>query len=276
MQLLKTWIKRNFASQLYRHKCKREAGELFRSWIHSFSIDPDFPVQAASRDLFTYHGEDGIIAWLLSRLKDVPPVFADIGSGDCIKSNCASLAVHAGWTGYFIDSNDQQLEIGKSFYQKAGKGISFFSFINEKVTPFNVNDLLKKAGISGKTGLLSIDIDGNDYWIWKALDVIQPRIVVIEAKVEFGPGNYAVPYGDFNHHSGDARYNGASVDAFRRLGLEKGYKLVAANKQGYNLFFVQEQENIKTMSVEEVLSDPDTQQSFYKEDFFNSHRFVTV
>lgn len=276
MQQFKTWIKRNFAHLVYRQKISPESGELFRGWIHAFSTDPGIPVQNASRDLFTYHGEDGIIAWLLGRLKDVPTVFADIGAGDCIKSNCASLAVHNGWTGCFIDANAHQLGIGKSFYQKVNNRSHLFSFIQEKVTPFNINRLLIDAGISGETGLLSIDIDGNDYWLWKALDTIQPRIVVIEAKVEFGPGNYAVPYGDFNHHSGDARYNGASVEAFRRLGLEKGYKLVAANKQGYNLFFVREQENIKTMSVEEVLSDPETQQSFYKEDFFNSHRFVTA
>jgi hypothetical protein len=276
MQYLKSWVKKNFAFLIYRKQYAVESGRRFRDWIQDFTTHPEIPVQEASRDLFTYHGEDGILAWLLARMKDVPPVFADIGSGDCIKSNCACLAVHAGWSGCFIDSNEQQLAIGKSFYRNAVKGAPHFSFIKEKVTPFNINDLLKTAGISGKTGLLSIDIDGNDFWIWKAVEVIQPRIVVIEAKVEFGPGNYAVPYGDFNHHSGDARYNGASVDAFRRLGLEKGYKLVAANKQGYNLFFVQVQEDIKTMSVEEVLSDPDTQQSFYKEDFFNSHRFVTA
>lgn len=276
MELLKTWIKRNFAHLLYRNKITHESGMRFRNWVQEFSINPDIPLQAASRDLFTYHGEDGIIAWLLARLKEVPPVFTDIGAGDCIKSNCAGLAVHAGWTGCFIDANDHQLGVGKSFYRKAVPGNQFFSFLREKVTPFNINGLLTAAGISGQTGLLSIDIDGNDYWIWKALDVIQPRIVVIEAKVEFGPGNYAVPYGDFNHHSGDARYNGASVEAFRRLGKEKGYKLVAANKQGYNLFFVQEQENIPTMSVDEVLSDPETQQSFYNEAFFNSHRFVTA
>lgn len=276
MQLIKTWIKRNFGTLLYRSKYSPEAGELFRTWIHGFSKDPGIPVQAASRDLFTYHGEDGIIAWLLARLKDVPPVFADIGSGDCIKSNCASLAVHSGWSGCFIDADGQQLGIGKSFYRKAVGQSDRFSFIKEKVTPFNVNDLLKASGLIGGIGLLSIDIDGSDYWIWKALDIIQPRIVVIEAKVEFGPGNFVVPYGDFNHHSANERYNGASVEAFRRLGLEKGYKLVAANKQGYNLFFVQAKEDIQTISVEEVLADPATQQSFYQEDFFNSHHFITA
>ena len=275
MPVLKTLIKRNFAHLIYRKQCSLSACERYKGWIADFSSNQDIPVQEASRDLFTYHGEDGIIAWLLSRLKSVPPVFVDLGSGDCIKSNCASLAVHAGWTGCFIDSDDQQLSIGKAFYGRMKNANQLFSFIREKITPFNINELIKDAGISAQTGLLSIDIDGNDYWIWKAIHHIRPRIVVIEAKVEFGPGNYIVPYGDFNHHSGDQRYNGASVEALRRLGKDKGYKLVAANKQGYNLFFVQEQENIQEMSVEEILSDPETKASFYSEDFFSEHRFIT-
>lgn len=275
MTVLKTLIKRRFAHLIYRRQSTLAAGERFRGWIREFSGNQDIPVLDASRDLFTYHGEDGIIAWLLARLKDVSPVFADIGSGDCIKSNCACLAVHAGWTGCFIDFSSQQLSIGKAFYGKMSSSNQRFSFIQEKVTPFNINELLKEAGINTQTGLMSIDIDGNDYWIWKAIHIIRPRIVVVEAKVEFGPGNYIVPYGDLNHHSGDQRYNGASVDALRRLGQAKGYKLVAANKQGYNLFFVQEQENIQEMSVDQVLSDPETQASFYSEDFFSSHRFVT-
>lgn len=275
MPVLKTLIKRNFAHLIYMKQCSLAAGDRYKGWISDFSVNPDIPVQEASRDLFTYHGEDGIIAWLLARLKDVPQVFADIGSGDCIKSNCASVAVHAGWTGCFIDYSSQQLSIGKAFYKKVVKSSHRLSFIQEKVTPFNINELLEGAGISAQTGLLSIDIDGNDYWIWKAIHHIRPRIVVIEAKVEFGPGNYIVPYGDFNHHSGDQRYNGASVEALRRLGRDKGYKLVAANKQGYNLFFVQEQEDIQEMSVDQVLSDPETNASFYGKDFFSSHRFVT-
>jgi hypothetical protein len=121
--------------------------------------------------------------------------------------------------------------------------------------------------------LLSIDIDGNDYWIWKAIDIIRPRIVIIEAKVEFGYNNVIVPFDMRNHHSADKMYNGASVEAFRQLGIRKGYKLVGANRFGYNLFFVRENENMAAVTTRDVLTDPVTLQSFYPESFFEEHPF---
>lgn len=273
MQPLKSWIKRHFGYWLYRNQRSVAAGERYRSWIDGAAQQPDFRVEEVSHDLFTYHGEDGIIAFLLGRMSNVPSLFTDIGAGDCMKSNCASLAVHTDWTGCFVDANDRQLQAGRNFYHMLNNREKNIRFTCSLVTPDNVNRIISDAGIKGETGLLSIDIDGNDYWIWKAIDVIRPRIVVIEAKVEFGTDNRVVPYGNHNHHGVDARYNGASVEALRVLGKQKGYKLVAANKQGYNLFFVQEQESLKELTTEEVLQDKETKQSFYPASFFSKHHF---
>src|SRR5206468_12099135 len=112
------------------------------------------------------------------------------------KSNCALLAVHQNWSGIFVDADKTQLDIGKAFYKRLGKNNLHFE--NAFVTPHSVNQLIEAHGIKGPAGLLSIDIDGNDYWIWKAIEVIEPLIVIAEAKVEFGMKDIIVPYSKDN------------------------------------------------------------------------------
>lgn len=273
MQLLKNWIKRNFANLLYGGKKKAARKDDLVNWLKQFENRSVPKLSDASFNIFTYHGEDGIIAYLLQQLKNVPPMFVDAGAGNCIVGNCSTLAVHFNWKGVFIDKDEKQIATGKKFYGKPGG--DRLSFITAEITPENINQLVGGAGIEGEIGLLSIDVDGNDYWIWKAIDVIQPRIVVIEAKVEFGRHDVIVPYGKDNHRSNDSRYNGASVEAFRKLGIQKGYKLVGANKQGYNLFFVKNNEPIAAVHTVDVLDDPGAINSFYPESFFKQHKFVT-
>lgn len=274
MQLIRQWIKRNFARLVYcRQKNSARKYELLK-WLEqcerkSLAFLPD-----ASFDIFTYHGEDGIISFILQKLGSVPKTFVDIGAGDCIKSNCAALATHFGWNGIFIDKDEKQLAIGKSFYKNIVKQGSEILFINQEVNNRNVNNIISASGMKGKIGLLSIDIDGNDYWIWKTIAIIEPEVVVIEAKVEFGFRNVIVPYGPQNHHSADKKYNGASVESLRLLGEKMGYKLVGSNKQGYNLFFVRQNRNLRTADTEEILREPAVIKSFYPEIFFDEHKFL--
>lgn len=267
MESLKYHIKKRFSARLNRSKGSAASKQ---------ALEKNMPTRVsrlaeASFDIFTDQGEDGIIHYLLGQMENVPSFFVDIGSGDCIKSNCATLAVHYGWKGLFIDRNKRQLSIGKEFYRKIVPGHEL-EFIESEVRVDNVNELVATAK-TREIGLLSIDIDGNDYWIWKAIEYIQPRLVVIEAKVEFGIRNLVVPYGSHNHHQADKMYNGASVEALRILGREKGYKLVGANRPGYNLFFVKNEELIPEANIADVLSAPETMQSVYPDAFFNSHVF---
>lgn len=276
MQTIKNWIKKNFSSLVYRKQKSATRKRELAAHVQSFGQRPVSKLSGASFDVFTYHGEDGIIFYLLQQLKDVPKIFVDIGAGDCIKSNCACLVFHFGWDGLFADKNEKQLSVGKKFYKEKIERGGAIQFATSEVTIQNVNEIITGAGFSNEMGLLSIDIDGNDYWIWKAINSIQPRIVVIEAKVEFGYHNIVVPYGEHNHHSVDKMYNGASLEAFVKLGKEKGYKLVGANAQGYNLFFVRNNESIPEAISADVLTDPATIRSFYPESFFGKHKFVTA
>jgi hypothetical protein len=273
MQYLKNKVKKKLVGWLYRKKITPHA---FKQLLDQSIFKKNTNASAAVADLFTYHGEDGIIQYLISKLQSVLPLFVDIGSGNCITGNCTTLAVHNQWKGLFIDDNDQLLGIGAKFYNKL-KLQKNVAFTKAYVTPQSINGLLIQKNISGPVGLLSIDIDGNDYWVWKAITIIQPKIVVIEAKVEFGYKNVVVPDGPTNHHSFDKMYNGASVEALRKLGALKGYTLVAANPFGYNLFFIQNEEvnnSLSEIKTPAILQHPETVQSFYNEDFFKQHQFI--
>lgn len=245
-----------------------------QDWLMQWERQPVSRLSDVSYNIFTYHGEDGIIQYILQQLKNVPPVFVDAGAGNCIIGNCSTLAVHFGWDGVFMDRDKSQITAGKKFLKNISSVTPGVQFLVQELTPANINQVIAEAGIEEEIGLLSVDVDGNDYWLWKAIDVIQPRIVVIEAKVEFGLRNVIVPYGLHNHRSVNLMYNGASVEALRRLGDEKGYKLVGAIRQGYNLFFVKKNEPLQEVSAAEVLWNPETISSFYSESFFEKHKFA--
>lgn len=230
-------------------------------------------------NVFTYHGEDGLLFNIFSRLGEAPKIFVDIGAGNCAKSNCANLAVNLGWRGLFIDADSRNISIGKSFYNKLN--LTKFSpplFVQEKVTPENINELLKEAHISGEIGLLSIDIDGNDYWIWKAIDIINPMVVIIECRVEFGNRELLTPYSGKANNNDNSNYPGASIPSLCKLAKQKGYSLVSANRQGYNLIFLRnnciESSNIMELSIETLLSFPQVKNSFLKDDLLKNMEFV--
>jgi len=108
------------------------------------------------------------------------------------------------------------------------------------VTAENINRLIKDAGLTGETDLLSIDIDFNDYWVWKAIDVVSPRVVVIEYNAGLRPPlSVTVPYQP-NRSADGTNFFGASLEALVRLGRTKGYRIVGCNISGSNAFFVRE------------------------------------
>ena len=110
--------------------------------------------------------------------------------------------------------------------------------VNAFITVKNINTLFRDNGMTGDIDLLSIDIDGNDYHIWEAISVIQPRVVVIEYNAKFPPEcEWVMPY-DENHVWDLSDRHGASLKALEMLGGGKGYQLVGTNMTGSNAFFV--------------------------------------
>jgi hypothetical protein len=189
--------------------------------------------------VFSQNGEDGIIQFLVRKIPIEKRVFVEFGIGSYSECNTRFLLKNNNWSGLVIDGSTRYIEKLKqdNLYWKHGI-TSQCSFI----TADNINDIITSSGISGDIGILSIDIDGNDYWIWKAIDCIQPRIVICEYNNLFGYERNVTTIYNPNfvdvkaHFSG--LYWGASIGAFNHLAKQKGYSLVGSNTTGNNIFFV--------------------------------------
>ena len=189
--------------------------------------------------VFSQWGEDGIIQYLTSRVVIDRKVFVEFGVQDYCESNTRFLLLNNNWSGMVIDGNAENIRLIQS------ADWSWRHELNSKaafVTRENINDLIGGGGIRGDIGLLSIDIDGNDYWVWEAITVVNPRIVVIEYNGLWGAvSSVSTPY-DPQFVRGRAHYSnlyyGASLPALFGLAKKKGYTFVGSNSAGVNAFFV--------------------------------------
>lgn len=202
------------------------------------------PVQTladAEFRVFSQWGEDGIIQYLISRIDVGRKIFIEFGVQDYTESSTRFLLINNNWSGLVIDGGEKYIDYIKNdpiYWQHNVKAECAF------ITKDNINDLIRKAGMSGEIGLLSVDIDGNDYWVWEAIDVVQPVITIVEYNARFGSESaLTVPYSaDFVRSQAHPSmvYYGASLQALCLLGERKGYAFVGCNSAGNNAFFVRQ------------------------------------
>lgn len=184
--------------------------------------------------------EDGIIAEIFKRIGVTNKKFVDFGAGNGLCSNSHFL-LHQGWSGIWIEGSEQQCKNIKEAFtlpiqQKR------LSIINAFITKDNINNLIGTGmgALNGEIDFLSIDIDGNDYWVWKSISCISPRVVMIEYNVKFPPFfEWIMEYNE-NHIWNRDDEQGASLKAFELLGRELGYQLVGTSTNGVNAFFVKQ------------------------------------
>lgn len=193
--------------------------------------------------IFSQFGEDGIIDFLVNKIQIKNKIFIEFGVEDYEEANTRFLLEGKNWRGLIFDSSNQNInKIKKQDYYWRNNLIAKKEFI----TAENINELIDQNLEDQEIGLLSIDVDGNDYWIWKSLKTIDPTIVVIEYNARFGfEEALVVPYSEkFNrkiaHYS--TIYFGASLKALYELAKSKGYSLVGTNLNGNNAFFVKNSE----------------------------------
>jgi len=183
--------------------------------------------------------EDGILLLIFSLLPPINRTCVEICAGDGRECNTANLIINHGWWGHLFDGDDRNVKTGVEFFSQ-NKDTFLYPprFTKAWITAENVNDQIATSGVSGPIDLLSLDIDGMDYWVWKAITVIQPRVVVCETHNVIPPGMaLTVPYDPrFVYES--ANYRGASLEAMCKLGREKGYRLVGTHRFGFNAFFI--------------------------------------
>ena len=206
---------------------------------HSRSLPANALFKEAEFQVFSQWGEDGILQFLLAHVPVANEVFVEFGVQDYTESNTRFLVMNNLWSGLIMDgSEDYMAAVRKST-------IAWRHTLHAKaawVTAENVNELIGSTGIKGDIGLLSVDIDGVDYWVWKAIDVVQPRIVIAEYNSLFGPAAKVTPPYKPDFERAKAHYShvfyGISLAAIEQLGAEKGYTLVGTNTAGNNAFLV--------------------------------------
>jgi hypothetical protein len=207
---------------------------------------------------FSQWGEDGIIDWLIERLPGVSPTFVEFGVEDYRESNTRYLLIRRNWRGLVMDSSAAHVgAIRRDGLYWRHDLTAVASFIDRD----NIDGLIRDAGFAGELGLLSIDIDGNDVWVWEALECVRPLIVACEYNAVFGDlRRISVPYHpDFDrtraHHSN--LYFGASLPALVAVGEGKGYRFVGTSSSGANAFFVREDRAAEVVAcIEEVRGFP--------------------
>ena len=192
--------------------------------------------------VFSQWGDDGIIQYLINYLDIKNKVFIEFGVEDYLESNTRFLLINNNWSGLIMDGSESNISKIKQndIYWKHDL-IAKTAFITEE----NVNQLISEEGIKGNIGLLHIDIDGNDYWIWKALKIVDPIIMIVEYNSVFGYERaITIPYqADFINSTAHYSYLyfGTSILSLCDLAEEKGYAFVGSNSAGNNAYFVKKE-----------------------------------
>jgi hypothetical protein len=192
---------------------------------------------------FSQNGEDGILLRIFDAVSCTDRRFFEIGVQDGRECNSANLSINFGWSGVLVEGDPTYAQQARSYYeQHALLRREQVKILHRFVTAGNVDAILAEAELSGEIDLMSIDVDGNDLWLWKAVTRVNPRVVVIEYNAYYSWDKaIAVKYDPQflryeKHPSG--YYFGASLAALKKLGDIKGYCLVACDSAGVNAFFV--------------------------------------
>jgi hypothetical protein len=239
---------------------KINQGRLLKNVLNKGNLSSD--IRDYEIKIFSQWGEDGIIQHLIEHIDIKNKTFIEFGVENFSESNCRFLMMNNNWSGFVIDGNKNNIKDLKSSYY-------FWKYeltaISEFITKENINDLLDISNFDKDLGILSIDIDGNDYYILDAIKKYKPRILITEFNSNFDFNEaISVPY-DKNFYRFDkcssGIYWGASLKAFIYLAAKKGYKFIGTNTSACNAFFV------KNEFV------PDHLKNIDEESFYNNSKY---
>tara|TARA_B100001248_G_scaffold262589_1_gene259758 strand:- start:59817 stop:60731 length:915 start_codon:yes stop_codon:yes gene_type:complete len=204
--------------------------------------------------VFSQFGDDGIIQWLVNNLDIKNNVFIEFGVEDYEESNTRFLMINDNWSGLVMDASDKNVaRIKNSDYHWRHDLQAKSTFVTKE----NINQLITEANLPSEIGLLHVDLDGNDYWVWDAIDSVDPTIFIGEYNSVFGETRpITIPYNPSfirteAHYSN--LYFGASIKALHHLAAKKGYAFVGCNSAGNNAYFVKEEklnDVVKEVSLE--------------------------
>ena len=236
------WLKRRLLPLRVRaRKVERRWRRRDRAGWPPPGADPAQGLASYEYSLQSQNGEDGILRFLFAEIGFGTRRFVEFGFG-AHQCNSLRLILHEQFTGLLMDGSQEQCD----FFSLAAakRGLEGVQAVRAFVTRENLNELIAGHGLSGEIDFLSLDVDGNDYWLWEALTCVSPRVACIEYNAGLGPElSWTVPYDpEFEryakHPSGF--FHGASLKAMESLGRRKGYRLIGCDSTGTNAFFLRE------------------------------------
>ena len=195
---------------------------------------------------FSQFDEDGILHFIFSVIGTTNRKAIEACAGCGYESCSANLIVHHGWDALLLDGDEQNCKLSWNFFtQRTDTQITAPKIAAAWIEPDTINDLIRSNGFTGDIDLLTIDMDGIDYWVWKAIDCVNPRVVVVEYQPWWGPDEpYTIKnikgYRYPDYHEKMEAYVGCSLGAYVNLARERGYRLVGCNRNELNAFFVRD------------------------------------
>jgi hypothetical protein len=207
-------------------------------------------IQLAEFKVFSQWGDDGIIDFLVDYLEINNKTFIEFGVENYREANTRFLLLQRNWKGLIFDGSEKNIEYVKNdeiYWKYDLTAHSAF------ITKDNINQLISEKEFGGEIGLLHIDIDGNDYWVWDAINTIDPIIVIVEYNSVFGPNNaWTIPYHeDFSrakyHYSN--LYFGTSLLSLCDLAAKKNYIFIGCNSNGNNAYFIKKEKKKDFISL---------------------------
>jgi hypothetical protein len=192
-------------------------------------------LNAYERRWSSQNGEDGILREIFRRLGSGDRTFVEFGVGDGRECNAAAL-IRRGWRGMLLEGDPASYAALRATYA----GRSGVTLVPAFVTAENIVAIFRRHAIPLTFDLLSIDVDGNDYWIWEALAAYHPRVVTIEYNAAHPPPErWVMAYAPAHRWAGDGYY-GASLESLAALATRLGYALIGTDEHGVNAFFIRD------------------------------------
>jgi hypothetical protein len=189
---------------------------------------------ASGYKVFSQNQEDGMIAEAFRRIGTTSQRFIEFGVQDGLECNSAFLLTQ-GWRGAWIEGSAANAAAARAAFASYQVEV-----VDRYITVENADALISELAVGEELDLLSIDIDTIDYWIWRAIVTVKPRLVVIEYNASWPPFVRKTVAHDPAMQWDGTNYSGASLGALEALGREKGYCLVGCSLAGVNAFFVRE------------------------------------
>jgi len=214
---------------------------------------------AYERNVFSQAGQDGVIEKIFEIIEPTTKYAVEFGAGDGIKDSNTRNLYLKGWSGLQIEGVPNLASQLVKNYADLPRAKTLEAW----VYPGNVELLFEENGVPRDLDLLVIDIDSNDWYVWRAIRDFRPKVVLIEVNPLFPPPQRMVIEFHPMNHWDSTDYFGASLQSIYELGKKKGYELIYHNKFGNDAFLVDakyyDRFGIEDNSPEKLFHPPDSQ-----------------